>query len=517
MKFFRNHGFLLFAAGFVLCFIFTRVPYFLNYDIPGFTRGTLDYYNTKVIYLLEGKLPVFERVPPLYPMLLYTCHIIGLHINQVFFVQCLISLLTFIASQYYFNQYLPKYRWIFFITSILFFSSARYINYNTRIEAMGLFTDLMIFTATMMAVSLTTGKWRHYIVTSFGCALLILMRQQGLFVVPMVALIVVIHLFRKQFTQAMAMVVPIFFILSASFIYNIATFGSAFFGKYKLGSDLGKAVFYLDDAANYSPEVAAIIRKVNDSFTDEDRRILRESWSYTKLAGVFDIDHYDKAWEFNALFDSHAAELQRLADVSRKRNFILYVKFVYTNLIKSFVINYEHYYFYYNELVNRIYYLQQSDEFTQMNLPEKDYQIIFKEYADVVLKKQVLQKTGIITHDLEYVNTFADEKLFIRLNHYYQIIFSKLMGNMFWLLILALCFVLSCAAVVHTRFKDPEILWLQIPLALAILNHGLVSISIPPLDSYVYPTRFFLYFYPLSVFYYFINKQWRTPAANSAS
>ncbi|HXH17918.1 MAG TPA: hypothetical protein VNJ07_02455 [Chitinophagales bacterium] len=493
-----NHYFPLFAAAHAACFAVTRIPYFLNYDIPGL-RMAANYYRDKIFFLLEGKLPVFENLPALYPLFLYACNLAGFRNNDILILQCLISLLSVAACQYLVNKYFPGYRWVFFISALIFYSSALCLNYNTRIEERSLLADVTMLAVTFLALGLAVGKRRFFILASLLLALMPLLRTQCFYVVPLVGILAFVLLAKKKFIQAALLASPFVLILMISSVYNKTTFGSFFFGKYGLVVSLAKVVFYLDDGGDYSPEVKAAIKRVNDSFSEEDKHTVRYSWSAKKLRKVFDIGNYDdKSGEFKTLFDTHRAELEKLAAHSRKKNPILYLKFIYTNFIYCFLLNYDKYYFYYNELVNRKYYIEKSKAFDYPEFTEAEYQQIYKEYTDFIRQKLPLPRSGIIGED-DYVSGFADENFFVKLNHYYQIAHAGIFSNLLWLVMLLLTIAFSVWEMLRARFPEAEILILQIPLVCILFNYGVVSLTIPPLDGYVYPTKFFVYFYPLSI------------------
>ncbi|HXH17919.1 MAG TPA: hypothetical protein VNJ07_02460 [Chitinophagales bacterium] len=455
--------------------------------------------------MLNGKLPVFDERTPGYSLFLFSCKAAGLNINQIFIAQCIISWLVIIYCQFLISRYTPRYRWIFFLLGIIFYSSAHYINYNTRINPISLFTDFSILTCVLLIVSAITRKPRHLLLAAFTCWLLILLRPQGFYVLPALALVVAGLSVKREFKKAASLVVPLAMLLLLLFAYNKATFGNFLFGQYGSRQALGAAVFYLDDTGAYSPEIKAVIQKINDSFTDEEREILRGSWSYQELSKVFNVTNWDKVWEFHRLFKTHSDELRQLGKNSMKQHPDFYLKFIYTNFIYCFLLNRDDYFFYYNELVNRKFYIEQSNEFTFMELPEEDYRHTFGEYTDIIRKKSKLTKTGIIRDD-DYTSDFGSEKFLVKLNHYYQIVFAELFSNSLWLWLAALSAGISAVLVIRSRLKHDELLLLQIPLLLVIFNNILISLSIPPLDGYVFPTRFFLYFYPLSILYYCLSE-----------
>lgn len=501
----HNSFFSIFLPGYVICFLLARLPYFLNYDIPGFTRDTFGYYQP-VTLMLQGKLPVFDQRAPVYPVFLYLCHLAGLTTNMIFLAQSILSLTVLICCQYLVNRHLPRCRWLFFLAATLFYASAKYLNFNTKLNPIGLFADLSVLSAVFTAVALKQNTAKYFLLASLSVGTLMLMRLQGFYFLPVAAAISAYLLIKRQYRQTVWLMLPALSLMLLFLTYNKFTFGSFQYSKFQTMNSLGSSVFYLDDGDHYSEKTRSIIKKVKESFAEDDRHALASSWSYKKLSGIFSISNYDKMWEFRQVYEAHPEELKRLAVNSKKKCPFCYLKFVYVNLVNSFLAMGGTYYFYYNELVNRRYYMEQTGEFTFMSLPEEAYRLTFGEYADVILKKAGLWKTGIISEDLDYTRGFKNENKAVKLNHYYQIMYSKIFGSRLWLFFFGLAAVFSLFRIIISRVGDSGLLLLQLPALMLLMNNMLVSFSIPPAASYVFPTEIFLYFYPVSVALYFCRK-----------
>ena len=503
--FFYNHYYPLIVIAYLLCFAVTRTPYFLNYDIPGL-RTIHHYYSAKILYLLENKLPLFTDLPAFYPMFLYMCDLLGIQINVILIIQAIVSLICVLLCQFYINKYFPRYSLLFFVAALIFYTSALCLNYDTRIEERSLFVNVTLVASVFAAVSFSTGRIHYFVITSILCGLMFYLRHQGLYIIPVVGILLLVLIVERRTSQLAGLVFPILLLFAASSIYNKISTGSFFLGDRAIITAISPAVFFLDESGEYPEEVKAIIRKVVESYSEEEKAILRESWSFKQLRKVITVDYYDdKGGEFIPLFDTHVKDLKRLAFNSKKEHLLIYIKYIYTNFIYCFLINYDDYFFYYNELVNRKYYIESSSYYHHPELSESDYNVIYKEYADYVLKKDALPKSGIIKGE-NYVDGFSSENFWVKLNHYYQIIHARIFSNLIWLVYFVLASAVSLALILKSRLKEPEILLLQISFIFVICNFIVVSVSIPPLYSYVYPTKFFVYFYPLSISYYLLYR-----------
>ncbi|GIV33408.1 MAG: hypothetical protein KatS3mg031_0943 [Chitinophagales bacterium] len=503
-----NHGFLGFSALYLLVFLFTRLSYFLYYDIPGFNRDTFGYYEP-VIKLLAGELPLFDFRTPGYPLLLLVCRLLNMGVRDVFIVQSLFTLGCFVFCQYLVNRSLTAYRWVFLLVSLAFFASGQYLSFDTSITPFTLFTGFALCAAVLLVAAAVSGKTTHYLLASLSIAALILIRPQGFFVIPAAAGLLGFLAYRKSWRRMLALLVPGGLLMLSLLMYNKATFGKLAYGNFRTFIALGSAMFFLDTEGDYSDSTRVLIMKVQNSFTDTEKQLLRHSWSFRKLSPIYNTTHFDKEYWFMDIYKNNRDEFEKLTAESKRKNFTGYLKFIYVNFVNSFLNGVSDYFFYYNELVNRKYYIEQSEEFTFLPLPDSVYRQTFGEYTDLIQKRKPVEKRGIITADNNYTDHFSREKWVIRLNHYYQILFAKVFSSVAWVILYFVALAIVLVELVRSRFKNYEAWLLLIPGSMPLLNNLLISLSVIPLLRYVYPTEIFIVLFPLCLMQYFLHGRLR--------
>jgi len=484
---------------YLLCFFLTRLPYYLNYDIPGFCRDTFGYYYP-VIALLKGSMPVFDLRTPAYPLFLYGCEIAHLTTFQIFVTQSLLGLAALIFCQYLINKHLTFLNLPFLLFGLIFYSSGKSLFYDTYINPTGLFTWTILLVTFLLPVAVTTKKPVHFFLLSLFFAIAVLLRPQSFFLIPVIGGVCIYNLLKKNHRQNLAFLTPLLSVIILFLAYNKMTFGSFSFSKFQALPDIGSAIFFLDDSGNYSEQTKAIIDSVNRSFSPEERKIIRTSCSYSRLSQVFTVDNYNKFFLFWEVYQNNPDELKMLARNSRIINFRQYCKFIMVNFINYFKVTASDFFFYYTELNRRKATIEIGDHFTFFKDSEDTFRMIFHEYADPILQKRKLDKTGILTSE-DYMTNFNKERLMVKINHFYQVLFNKIMYNYAWVFLFWIAFIIS-AAFILLKKHDLRLLMLQFFFVVVLMNYLLLSLTVPPVSRYIFPTEFFLYFYPVSLLFW---------------
>jgi len=484
----RSHFYPLFASGFVLYFFFTRVSYFLYYhELPGFGMDSTGDYR-ELIRFLSGVLPVFNERQPGYTVFLYMCELPGLSTKGILAVQSITSLLMMCLAQMVVNRNIPQYRYAFFIPLLLFYSSSQFLNYDTFIGPTFLFADFILLAAVFMIAALFSNKKSLYLFASFFILGVILIRQQGLFLVPVWLVITFYLVLNRQFTNSLLFSAPLILGILLFFSYNKHVYN--YFGFSKVMTKLGISVFYLDTLDTYSEGTSKIIAEINSHFSAEDRNILNESWSYPKLKKIITMENYDRVWAFYKVFYQNPGEFNRLA----KNSFSLkgYLKFVYSNFIAFFDLTTQKFPFYYQNLFDR--------QFTLTNLfdstnTDKSYRIIFKEFYPYVHHEKKLSAGIIDGNKPSYASRMHEEVPFIKVVYHYHRMYNTLFKNLSWIILYFLSFIFSIVLFLSAREIRRDVLIMAVLFAMPLLNNFVVTLSIPPVERYVFPTEVFYYLY----------------------
>lgn len=508
MEWIKRNFFLFSVLLYIICFLATKLAYFLHYDIPGFCRDTFGYYYP-VIAMLKGSLPVFDQRTPAYPLFLFGAEIAHLNTFQIFITQSLIGLAAIILCQYLVNRHLAFLNLPFLLTGLIFFSSGKSLFADTYINPIGLFTWAILLVAIVLLIAVSSNVVVHYFMLSLFCVAAIMLRPQAFFLVPILGVVFAFNILKKNHRQNLALAVPLAVSIILLLSYNKLTFGSFSFSRFQVLPNIGSAIFFLDNSGEYSKETQAVIDSVSNSFSPEEKETIKNSWSYSKLSEIFTVENYNKFFLFWDVYQTKPDELKELAKNSRMKNLVPYFKFAVVNFINYFKVTASDYFFYYTELNRRRATIETGDHFTFFKDSEDTFRLIFHEYADQILQKEKLDKTGIVTSD-DYMSNFSNEKLWIKLNHYYQVLYTRIFYNYAWIFFFWTAFLISVLLIVIKTYDTPLLLT-QLFFAAVLMNYVLLSLTVPPVPRYIYPTEFFLYLYPVSLVFWltsrFLRKQ----------
>ncbi len=499
----KSNFFLFSVLLYIICFLVTKLTYFLHYDIPGFCRDTFGYYYP-VIALLKGSLPVFDQRTPAYPLFLFGAEMAHLSTSRIFMAQSLISLATLICAQYLINKRLSFLNWPFLFTALIFYSSGKCLFFETYINPTGLFTWVILLVVFFLFIAFSSNRASHYLILSALYTVAVLLRPQAFFLIPVFGIVFLYNILRRNHKQNLALFAPLTVSVILFLGYNKLTFGSFSFSKFQVLPNIGSAIFFLDESGGYSPQTQAVIDSVNHTFTHDEKETIRNSYSYSKLTEIFTLENYNKFFLFWDVYQTNPDELKALAKNSRMKNFVPYCKFVAVNFINYFKVTGSDYFFYYNDLNRRKSAIEVGDHFTFFKDSEDTFRLIFHEYADQILQKTKLTKTGIVTSE-DYMSNFPNEKIGIKLNHYYQVVYNKLFYNYAWVIFFWLTFFVS-ASLIILKIHDHHLLAIQLFFVTVLMNYILLSLTVTPVPRYIYPTEFFLYFYPVCFIFWAGNR-----------
>lgn len=471
-----------------LLFIITRLIYFVYYPVPGFTKDTFGYYEP-AMQIFAGQYPVFDLITPAYPFFLLICKVLSMSTMQTIGFQFLISLITLNIFTVIIWKYVKRGKLIYILFALLFFVSPKFINNNTIINPVTIFNDFIILSALFLFVGAITNKNKFLYIASVLISICILLRPQGLF---LIALLIFIIIFYKNFRnrkKIIALFSPFLIIMLILFTYNKLTFNKFAFTNFSQLSSVGSSVFYLEEDENYPKNFNQIIRNVQLSFPDGQLQKFNNTWSYKDLDAIITVKNVDKMWLFFDYFKSNPDLIGKLGLNSKKNHPILYFKFFFYTILKSFDIYRDKYYFYYNELNNRKYFVEKTDEYLR-GQNEYESEFIFSEFKD-----NIVNKTPLLNISGELPVNSSQEPLLVKLYCYYQLFYNLLFQNILFLALFFCTLLFSLYQSIRT--KSGFYFLLLCVCLIVILNHVLIAMSVVPISRYVFCTEFFLLLAPI--------------------
>lgn len=473
--------------GFNLFFIFSRIGYFLIYPIPKITRDIFSYYEP-AINIINNQLPLFNIRTPGYPIFLYISQVFVDKLQFVVLLQCIVTALVFnviLISIFNSGKIKPNNKFLLLLTVILVISLPEYIDYNTAIIPISLFTDFIIASFTFFCFYFLLEKRNEYLFISlFFLLLSILLRPQGLFLTPII-LILFFDLtrykqFKRLFYSLSILLIPIIGII----IYNKATINTvSYTGKFSTLVSVGSSIFCLEPNEKYSSEVNEGINDINSRINLENKKKFAESWDIIDLSKRTSLKDYDLKYQFSHLLSTHENELKQLAFDAKKKHPYIYLKFVLAGIIKSFRTVVQPYHFYYNEIVNRKIFFKKEEAIRNGVLINRRAKATLKEFTEYYNDKKDNDFALTPYETITWEEGMSNESFLVKVLFYYHVVLNKILNTPFLLVL----FFSSTFLV----FKNKLLLFTNLTI---LANHGLISLSIIPMPAYLFPTKVLIIF-----------------------
>lgn len=484
----------LIIINFVL-FVLTRYVNYSSALLPGFTRDTLEYY-TPVIQLNNGDLPLFDTRTAGYPLFLYFLGLFDLSNRSIFIVQ---SVLTLLAFSFLISQL--RNQPLLCIVLIFLCNSGVFIDYETYVMPMSVFASCIIFSLGIIYGIITDknsgmGSLTGFAVLSF---FIVLLRPQGLFIVPVLILLFWVVFFKKREKRKAYLFALINFTLYFSVaLYNQSTTGSftVLPSKFGLITKAGTNIFNLSYPENTDPKVAAIVDKINTSFTPEQKNIINNSWNYTSLKTVFTNKNYDLCWNFYSVADTNPQELKKVLDYSSSGSVKMRVKIAYYTVIHYFNAGCNYSLFYANSFNNRSQILCNSAEFKNQG-GKYESAIFAKEYA--VLTDTTVSANIKDAACIYFKETFKNRSssMLFKLAYVWDFATNRILFSYFWLVLFFISIsIWFYTAIIKQGFtKKSDLLFSTIAAMYLFGNVAVLCISIFPTHWYIFSLSECLYLF----------------------
>ncbi|MBU2061123.1 MAG: hypothetical protein KKH44_04645 [Bacteroidetes bacterium] len=348
--------------------------------------------------------------------------------------------------------------------------------------------DFTILSFVFHLVYFVTKKPKFLYLNSIIIGLAIIFRPQGVYLIlPFILLN--LNLFKINYRQFIKTLIPLALILTSQITYNKVTFNKWSLSQISELTKIGTAINFLEPNPQYPTEVNNNIQLVQSELSKSKNALNPQNFNYTEYKQIFSARNYDLCWVFTKeIYRNNQAINQMIANVySNSRLSIL--RYQFFNFIYCFEFNFRPYYFYYNELENRNFYISKSNEF-HPNLSSPFFnQLIFKNFHKSIVTKRVVFKRK------------EDESIVTKAHHRYEILYNYLFRNHVILMLSVLFF-----GVFAFNKKLPKKGFVFHKIALTTLsfifaNFCIIAYSIFPQPTYVEIT------FPIILILFFIQVQ----------
>jgi hypothetical protein len=426
-SFLHRHSLAITASLVAICFIITRLPFFIHYRLPDIA---IDYwsYSDIVEQWRQGHWPKLTLRTPGYPLFLSVVFIFSRSPMAVVVAQCLTTLAASLITLACFAQVNRRLAYPAAFAIIGFTSSMHSLYFDTALMSESLYCSLIMTSFGLLTLSILRGGIWARIATSLAMAGVILTRPAGFFLFPVFGLTMGWMLLQRHpRRQILAFSLPFSILLLSTCAYNKATIGSFTVSPFGAVNLLGAVATYIEEDPSAPESLNNAVRSIQASVTPEDRAIVATSHDPAALSGAF-VKYYDAAiYTHMAKVGIPYMELtgfyKRIGQLSIRRHPDLYRKFVAANF----------YQFYRHAMLNR-----NHDDYFYDQLPVR-YSRLSAEYPHI-------RREG----DRVIIDSTWTRRLHERFNAVHEWIF----WNRIWLFGSLLLFPVAVWKLVRSRGKD---------------------------------------------------------------
>lgn len=490
---------------FILAFLLTKLTYFFFYPV---WCTTIDIYSytDPLISITKGHLPVFDMRTPVYPMLLVVTYYLGMSLNGVLLFQMIFSLLTCLASVYLIYKYKRGFFMLFSVFLLLFYCSGEFTAMNTNLSPTSLFTDFILGFAVFLLAGFESGKLKYFTAASITFALIILLRPQGLFLLGiLIPACVIYYINFKNFKVLIPLLLPVSLSFLLLLTYNNYTFGKFRYSKFDTLSKLCYIINIIDVNPAYPASLNETIVEVKkDLGYDAKSIIAAPGFNFYALDSIYNNGRYAYGYAFMDFIKNDPESIEKLISTSQKN----YPQDKWKQFIICFLRFYKleakTNYFYYNELTNRKKYIDGTEY--PMIIYKDNYPIIWRDWYKPMSEHKI-GNFPILEPNCNYSVLLKKEPFLLRQINRYEFVYNLIFSRSFWQIIYFITIIISGLLILFKLFRfskiDSILLWTFVPL----LNSILVSLIIPPIYYYVFPTKLFFMLAPFILAYYFFESR----------
>ncbi|MDZ4845791.1 MAG: hypothetical protein SH857_09605 [Chitinophagales bacterium] len=483
------------------CFFVSRFPFFAYFPFPGgfSTSDTLDYFKV-ALEIQEGKVPFFDVRTPGYPLFLFVIELFSNKVMSIILVQNIITLLTACFFTYAVHSSYKKLTYAATAVVIFYFMMNHSIEEDSTLLTNSLYTNLLILFVGGLIVCL--NKNRYWVLLSVCFGAIIYVRPSGLFLVPIVILIL-IFLFRSgEYKYAwLKLLIPGGVMLFSLSVYNLFTIGKFSVSPWGGMNVIGVVVTFVSNDPSYSECENKAIDYMRANVSEEDKRNLEMSSDMGIHHEIYFINYYNIIPFYKNLvkFCGYSGYVEALPSIKKisfdsiKKNPAKYLKFVTTNLYYYIVHGNldEHQLFYYSEPARRY------ETIFSHNYPKPDRLWIYAlDSVPLQLIKYTYKEFYDAHDDLSFKERYQaliNNPLFKLYDIYTLKINRVFLRNWFWPLSLIALFFISGIKLLISGLKDKEALLIFVICNVNICSAIVVSLVEVSFYHYTYMTEFTYY------------------------
>lgn len=468
--FFIQYSPVIGAVAVVICFVFTRLPFFLHYRLPDVA---VDYwsYSDIVQQCRQGQWPKLYLRTPGYPLFLAIVSSISRGPTAVVVAQCVVTLTASLVTLVCLVRADRRLAYPAAFALIGFTASMHSVWFDTALMSESLYCSLLMLSVGTLALAVLRGSAKVYAVASLSMAACLLTRPAGFFLFGVFGLALAWFLFqRRPRRDILAFSLPFAIILLIVCAYNRLTIGSFTVTPFGAVNLLGAVATYIEEDPSAPESVNEAVRNIRNGITPEDRMTVFTSRDPDALMRVF-TTYYDAAiYTHMAKTSIGYMELtqiyKRLGRLSIRQHPDIYLKFVGVNF----------YQFYRHALLNR-----NHDHDFYNDLPVR--------YNRYPAPHPHIRRVG----EQVVVDATWSRRLHERFNQVHEAIFWRAI----WLLGALLLFPVAIWRLIRSRARDAGA-FLVFACVLALLGAGLIVALVQmPMTRYGATALFFSYLSPL--------------------
>jgi hypothetical protein len=496
----KHYLFIICALVLSLVFLITRLPFYYHYPIVGIQYDTETFLN-QVSSIQSGNLPLFDHRPPGYILFIW---LITSVINRWIVVVGVQSLLFLAASlSLIYGAYCIRRILVVpaTIAMVGFLGSSHVLMYETTALSESLYTTCLVFIFAFLLLAFTRNQVRFYVMASLSMILVISIRFAGMFMLVVFLVILIYMLWNKYKPKLiLGFLSPMLLILLIWSTYNYFTlekFSISPLSQYNMG---GATLWFWEPDDNFSPAVNNVLRKLpadlkEIGITAADQEILQQSWKSAELFPIF-MKLYNplvkKGWTHERFVDISNDEnaesiVGQIISTSVKKHPDLYVKFIWTNLVKFYQILEWGKIDFYNVLLSRLNYFYTDSNGGLYHIPDLRGDVS-KEYSNL----HTLEFASATISGTESSIILSDS----RLKQYHeglQQLQWKIFHQRIWVIAFFIIFIMSTIKLLLTKGRHLGS-FLLFTLSIMVIGASLVTcLSEPALERYAYPTQFIYY------------------------
>jgi hypothetical protein len=356
-------------AAIVLFFhLLARLPFFLYYPVVGIGVDS-ESYLALVRVIRNGIWPHFQYRTPAYPLALWPFTFLADRWMAAVCFQNLLSLasaLCLVYATYRLRRFLALPA---AIAMGAFLAGSQVLVFDTSILSESLYTSSIILAVAFLFLAFAGCARAFFALASAAMALTILVRPAGMFFAVIYGLVLAYLLWNRfQKGAIWRFLVPFPAILLVFSAYNYFTFGSFVVSPFGEANLAGATVLYWEPDPSYPGFINKALKELPASrekagITQEDIKLLRESWDPVVLVRIYDRAYNSMVW--NAGWGTGLAfgprgylyyrqYIRQLSMAAIRRHPVLYAKRIWANLAVFCFTDMDYPYEFYSALKERV-------------------------------------------------------------------------------------------------------------------------------------------------------------------